>query len=192
VLSIHIFSQFETDLLSKEDVQYLWDHSLKTSSYAKRIAMRECAPQTVVDDSFTAGLLHDTGKLILASALKEQYKKVLEVMKATGEGLHAAEFQVLGCSHAEVAAYLFGIWGLPGTIIEIAAWHHSPSESMPAKFSALAAVHFASAYDEEKTPFWLQDRTPLDIGFLKQIGCLEREKLWRKTLEGTDLEGSSL
>lgn len=192
VLSIHIFSQFETDLLSKEDVQYLWDHSLKTSSYAKRIAMRECAPQTVVDDSFTAGLLHDTGKLILASALKEQYKQVLEVMKATGQGLHAAEFQVLGCSHAEVAAYLFGIWGLPGTIIETAAWHHTPSESMPAKFSPLAAVHFASAYDEETSPFWLQDRTPLDSGFLRQIGCLEREKLWRKTLEGTDLEGSSL
>lgn len=74
-----------------------------------------------MDDSFTAGLLHDTGKLILASALKEQYKQVLEVMKATGQGLHAAEFQVLGCSHAEVAAYLFGIWGLPGTIIETAA-----------------------------------------------------------------------
>lgn len=63
---------------------------------------------------------------------------------------------------------------------------------MPAKFSPLAAVHFASAYDEEISPFWLQDRTPLDSGFLQQIGCLEREKLWRKTLEGTDLEGSTL
>jgi HD-like signal output (HDOD) protein len=192
VLSIHIFSQFETDLLSPEDVRYVWDHSLKTGNYAKRIALREGASPAVVDDSFTAGLLHDTGKLILASALKEQYRQVLGVMRESGQGQHAAEFQVMGCSHAEVAAYLFGIWGLPGTLIEAAAWHHCPRESMPSKFTPLAAVHVASAYDEEKHPYWLQDRTPLDAVFLEQIGCRKREELWRKTLEETDWEGNSL
>ena len=188
VLSTHIFSQFQTTLLTDADAQYMWEHSLASASYAKRLALHEHAEQRVVDDCFTAALLHDAGKLVMASALHAQYKTVLESVRTEGIGLYEAERAILGCSHAEVAAYLFGLWGLPAPIIEAVAWHHAPSESQQSKFSPVTAVHLASIYHEQKSAYWMQDRTPVDCDFLSRAGCLEREKAWRKHLDGDETE----
>jgi HD-like signal output (HDOD) protein/ActR/RegA family two-component response regulator len=178
VLTAHVFEQFQSPLLTENDVQQISDQSLAVSSSAKKIALLEHADQHTLDESFTAGLLHDAGKLILASALGEQYGRVLAHSAKAGIGLYAAERELLGCSHAQVAAYLFGLWGLPSTIIEAVAWHHEPAGSLSVKFSPLAAVHVASAYHDEKSSSRLRDRTPIDTAFLAGISCAEREKVW--------------
>lgn len=183
VLTAHVFSQFQSPLLTVEDVQQISDHALAVSNSARKIALLENADQGMQDESFTAGLLHDAGKLILASTLGERYGKVLEHSQTADMGLYAAERELLGCSHAQVAAYLFGLWGLPGAIIEAVAWHHEPSGSLSAKFSPLAAVHVASTYHDEKNSPRLRDRTLIDSAFLAGIGCAEREKAWRGKLD---------
>jgi len=183
VLTAHVFEQFESRVLTAEDVQQISDHSLAVSNSARKIALFEHADQRTQDESFTAGMLHDAGKLILASTLGEQYGKVLEYSAKADVGLYAAEREVLGCNHGQIAAYLFGVWGLPGTIVEAVAWHHEPAESLSVKFSALAAVHVASIYQEEKSNSRLRDRTPIDSAFLAAIGCAERETLWRNKLD---------
>jgi len=191
VLSNHVFSQFRNDLLSEADVQYIWEHSLISASYAKSLAMQERCEQRLVDECFTAALLHDAGKLILACALRQQYQAVLQGVRTQAKGLYAAERELLGCSHAEVAAYLFGLWGLPGPVIEAVAWHHAPAEAGHSEFSAVTAVHMASVYHEQKRDYWMQDKTPMDHEFLKSHGWLEREPLWRKCLEGADPGGTT-
>ncbi len=183
VLTAHVFEQFQSPLLAVEEMQEISDHSLAVSHSARKIARFEQADQHIQDQSFTAGLLHDAGKLILASALGEQYQQVLVHNEKAGVGLYAAEREVLGCSHAEVAAYLFGLWGLPSAIIEAVAWHHDPAGSLSVKFSPLAAVHVASAHHDEQRSSRLQDRTPIDAAFLAAIGCGERENVWRSQLD---------
>ncbi len=183
VLTAHVFSQFQSPLLTADDVLQISQHALAVSRSARRIALFENADQRIQDESFTAGLLHDAGKLVLAVTLGEQYGKVLEHCQRTGAGLYAAERELLGCSHAQVAAYLFGLWGLPGAIIEAVAWHHDPAGSLSAKFSPLAAVHVASAYHDEENSPRLRDRTSIDPVFLAGIGCPEREKAWRDKLD---------
>ena len=187
VLSTHIFSEFQTALFTDADLKYLWEHSLASANYAKRLAMHENAEQQMVDDCFTAALLHDAGKLIMASALHDGYKTVLEKVRTEGKGVYEAEREILGCSHAEVAAYLFGLWNLPGQIIEAVAWHHTPAESHQSGFSAVTAVHVASIYHEQRNS-WMQDRTPVDYEFLSKTDCLEREKSWRKYLDEEETE----
>jgi HD-like signal output (HDOD) protein/ActR/RegA family two-component response regulator len=188
VLTAHVFEQFQSRLLTADDVRQISDHSLAVSNSARKIALFEHADQHIQNESFTAGLLHDAGKLILASALGEQYGKVLEYREQADVGLYAAERELLGCSHAQVAAYLLGLWGLPSTIIEAVAWHHDPAGSLSVKFSPLAAVHVASAYHDEKSTSRLRDRTPIDAAFLAGIGCAEREQAWRGKL---DADGQS-
>jgi HD-like signal output (HDOD) protein len=182
VLTAHVFEQFESHLLSDDDVQQLSDHSLAVSHSARKIAIFEQADQHTQDESFTAGLLHDAGKLILASTMGQQYAEVLAYSQKADVGLHAAEREVLGCTHGQVAAYLFGVWGLPGTIVEAVAWHHEPAGSLSVKFSPLAAVHVASFYHDQKSASRLRDRTPVDRAFLATIGCAEKEKAWLSAL----------
>ena len=188
VLSAHVFEQFESKRLTADDVQQISNDSLAVSNSARQIALFEHASQRVQDESFTAGLLHDVGKLILASALDEPYGKVLDYSREAAVGLYAAELEVLGCSHAQVAAYLLGLWGLPSTIVEAVAWHHDPSGSLSTKFSPLAAVHVASAYHDEKSNSRLRDRMPIDAKFLTGIGCAERYTDWRSTLDANGKE----
>jgi HD-like signal output (HDOD) protein/ActR/RegA family two-component response regulator len=183
VLTAHVFEQFQSSLLTPDEVQQMSDHSLAVSNSARKIARFEHADQPTQEGAFTAGLLHDAGKLILASTLSKQYQQVLEYKEKANIGLYAAEHEMLGCTHAQVAAYLFGLWGLPGTIVEAVAWHHEPAGSLGVKFSPVAAVHVASAYHDGKNSLRLQDRTPVDAAFLANIGCADREQVWRKQLD---------
>lgn len=189
VLSAHIFSSFKTNLLSDGDLQYLWQHSARSANYAKVIAKEEHSDQKMTDDCFTAALLHDAGKLVMAFALRERYEAVIERVRREQElGVYEAERDIFGCSHAEVAAYLFGLWSLPSRIVEAVAWHHTPSESPGEEFSVAAAVHLGSIFDEDARRHWMGDKTQVDYGFLMRIGCLQREKDWRKRMFEADAE----
>lgn len=127
VLSMQAFSQFDGAALPGFSLEALWQHGLKTSGYAKAIARLEQFPQPVMDDAFTAGLLHDVGMLVLASNLSADYKRVLAIQQDRGISDWQAEQEVFGVTHAEVGAYLLGIWGVGEAIVEAVAYHHRPS-----------------------------------------------------------------
>jgi HD-like signal output (HDOD) protein len=57
--------------------------------------------------------------------------------------------QILGATHAGVAAYLLGLWGLPATIVEAVAFHHTPARSQTHGFGPMAAVYIANALEHE-------------------------------------------
>jgi len=183
VLSTHVFEKFRSSSLGEAEMSYLWKHSLVVASFAKKIAALENADRQTMDACFTSGLLHDSGKLILSSALRQRYNTVLALVREGGYTLFAAEKQVLGCSHAEVAAYLLGLWGLPQAVVEGVAWHHEPSRTRCNSFSTVIATHVASIYHEQKDAFWMQDHTSIDTAALERCGCVEREEVWRTVTE---------
>ncbi len=190
VLSVHAFSQFEADCFHEPDMLWLRAHSFQTGMFARVIAQHQGASQAVIEDSFTAGLLHDIGKLILATAARKKYTEVLKLVDFENVGLCDAERKVLGCTHAEVGAYLLGVWGLPGPIVEAVAWHNNPSASHVAVFSPLAAVHAGSMYHQEWYPARLQDSAVLDLPFFQVLGLAEREPDWKQACKALDDSGT--
>lgn len=54
--------------------------------------------------------------------------------------MHAAEIEVIGASHAEIGAYLLGIWGLPYPVVEAVAHHHQPGRIVQHEFDVLSAL----------------------------------------------------
>ena len=183
VLNTHVFYKFNAQTLGEAEICYLWKHSLAVASFAKHIAESEQADRQLVDDCFTAGLLHDAGKLILASAMENTYRNVLDAVRKDGKKLITAEVEILRCSHAEIAAYLLGLWGLPEAVIDGVAWHHSPSGSMQTGFSAALATHVATLFHELQCPFWMQDDIPLDVEYLNKNGLAGREQIWRRLVD---------
>jgi HD-like signal output (HDOD) protein len=145
VLIGQVFSQFENVDAAGLSLDALWSHCQHTARLAQAIATMEGSEQKMVDEAFVAGLLHDIGKLVLASNFPSDYAKVLKNGKAGSISFVAAEENTFGVNHAEVAGYLLGLWGLPVPVVEAIALHHNPGECTHRGFCPLTAVHAANA-----------------------------------------------
>ena len=94
-------------------------------------------------------MLHDVGKLILAQNLPETYNRTTTCAKDNNITIWEAEQSTIGTTHAEVGAYLLGLWGLPDDIVEAVAFHHRPISCVDKSFSPLTAVHVSDALEHE-------------------------------------------
>lgn len=141
VLAQQAFSKLKTELLIDISFDQLWEHSCRVGTLARSIAESE-RPE-LAPDAFTAGLLHDIGKVILAVNLPQQCAEAFELQQREGLTSVAAETQVFGTTHARVGAYLLGLWGLPNNVVEAVAYHHDPANLPAQSFTALTAIYAA-------------------------------------------------
>lgn len=180
VLGLNVFSQLETATSADFSAEKLWQHSLATAITARRIAQMECREKCMVEETFTAGLLHDVGRLLLVANLPDQYKEACDRAKEDGITLVEAERAVLGASHAEVGGYLLGLWGLPISLVEAAVFHHFPGKCQVKVFAPLTAVHVANVLVQEDgavpRPF---PQPAIDEDYLNEIGVGNRVPSWR-------------
>jgi HD-like signal output (HDOD) protein len=89
----------------------------------------------------------------------------------------------MGCTHAQVGAYLMSIWGLPVPLVHAVAFHDSPSDTKETQFSALTAVHVADAIVSATDPSTLNHDIEMDLCYLDRLGLREREAVWRSLHE---------
>lgn len=169
VIAVHSFRCFGTKVPGF-DVESLWTHSIACGALSEVIA-QDAYPDNkdLHQQARTAGLLHDIGRLVIASRLASQFTAITKSASAECIGLCEAECRILGVSHAEIGAYLLAFWGLPSRIVEAVAYHHCPSDCLSAEFSALTPVHLANGL------LRLSDAdasysAPIDEGYLKRIG----------------------
>jgi putative nucleotidyltransferase with HDIG domain len=183
VLSVQIFAKWEGSRLKGFDIERLWHHSMVVGAMAKRLAEVEQLTAREMDEAFTAGLLHDVGMLILASSLPEAYQRVLDTARTQEIPLWQAEEKAFGTSHAEVGAYLLGLWGLPTSIVEAVAWHHRPLACPARTFCPLTTVHVADALWHQSIPVEEQFVEPsqwLDTALIEEMGLSERIPVWQE------------
>jgi len=190
VLTTHVFTELEAHDGADSLFTSLWEHSVNVAALAQRIAISEKASKQLIDESFTAGLLHDVGKAILLNGMGMRYGAIFE--KAAGSpGLVAeAERELLSCTHGEVGAYLMGIWGLPSPLVNAVGFHDQPSLSIEPRFSALTTVHAAdviASFDHDPSP--ISHDVQLDETYLSKLGMVDKLQLWR-TFRQEQLEHS--
>ena len=175
VLSVHVFSSCDNSEVAAY-LPALWDHSIAVASLAQRIATSQGCPKAAIEESFTAGLLHDVGKVIFLSEMAGKYGKILGTNPSA---ILASELEHLGCTHPQVGAYLMSIWGLPIHLVHAVAFHHSPSATAETQFSSLTAVHAADAIAGATDPSPLNRDIEMDFNYLDCLKLLDREALWR-------------
>ena len=101
----------------------LWRHSIAVSLAAE--ALIKDKKKTVAQDVFTPALLHDVGKLILGSFVKEELVAIKSIA-AKGVPFVVAENMILGTDHAEIGAQILTHWNFPKEVIHAVRWHHNP------------------------------------------------------------------
>ena len=185
VLLAHSFSYFDHIEPSVFSVAGLWQHSLLAGQFAREIARQENVGQETIGESFTAGLLHDLGKLVLAANLPEKFSQALALAREREQPLWMAEREVLGANHAEIGACLIGIWGLPTAIVEAVALHHYPAQLLSRSFCPLTATHVANVLAHELHDAGAGGRAPQVEGdYLAGLELSNRLDQWREACRG--------
>jgi len=120
VLSTEVFSRTLKGKKKRDALREIQEHS----RLAAHIAMHIAPDKRTREDAFLAALLHDIGKIVLAAEHKEYPWNIDEIVTSSGCTYQDAERQLYGVSHAEVGAYLLGLWGVPFNVVEAVAYHH--------------------------------------------------------------------
>ncbi|MDX1953016.1 MAG: HDOD domain-containing protein [Verrucomicrobiota bacterium] len=176
----HIMNHFPRLGGAQAWFEKIWSHSMAVASAAKKIAMNETNNEQIAEDAFTAGLLHDIGKLVLLSVKPQEFKDVLNSALEKNSSPWLLERVRLGTTHAETGAYLLALWGIPVPILEAVAWHHYPEESGDETFTPLTAVHAANALDYINPNGEINPAHPqFDYDYLKRLGLGGRVPVWR-------------
>lgn len=181
---------FKAPTLAWFDQATFWRHSLGCG-----VCCRRLAGGTGLDPEigFTAGLLHDIGRLLLVVTCTRQYAEVVAWRNEHDALMQDAERQVLGLDHTEAGAALARHWHFPHEIQAAVAAHHQPDVGTGGGYADLVHLCEALAHglDLARDPFAvispLSDSVPgrlgLDwAGVADRLAAIEREFASYETL----------
>lgn len=177
MLGLQARSFAQKHLKSRQLFSDLWAHSIDTATRCREVARIEGLDSAAQATCFTVGLLHDIGKLILAAHNEKEYSALVASALREKVPIYKKELEVYQATHADIGAYLLGVWGLPDEIIHAVERHHNATREIETKFTPLLCVHVV----QNLLPF--SGRIPdLDKDFLAQRGFSARLNSWQDAL----------
>ena len=181
IMTVKLLSQHDKVKPVYFSIDNIWKHSTNVAHTAKALARLETGDAQTRGHAYTAGLMHDMGKVILAANFDEQYHKAHVVARKEQRPLWEVEKDILGASHGEIGAYLLGLWGMSAEVVKVAAMHHYPLRAGDTEFTALTAVHVANALEYEgDANLDGMSVAVIDTVYLQQLGLEERIDSWRR------------
>jgi len=129
VLSASVLSMFKSNSDNKEFHENFWRHSLSTA-LAARVIAREYKNGKAFnqDPSFSSGLIHDIGKMIICGFMPKDHQQIMEYLDQHPQVSHMeAEISVLGFNHAQLGRQLAITWKLPERLADTIGYHHNPN-----------------------------------------------------------------
>ena len=141
VLSVEVFSAWP----ARPDLPDFTPERLQARAQqvaAEAWALTQRTP--IADDALLAGLLHNIGYWVLLQECSKEVARAADIARTQSIPLAVAERELIGASHAEVGAYLLGLWGLPRPVVEAVAFQHAPAAQVAhSEFDVLTALQEA-------------------------------------------------
>jgi HD-like signal output (HDOD) protein len=142
VLCAEVFSQWKTPKdLPEVNPDALQHHAQHSAAACKSLA----GGRVSADDAWLAGLLHDIGYWVFIQECPGEFARAIELSRAQGLPLFECELRTVGATHAQIGAYLLGLWGLPYPVVEAVALHHTPAAITPHGYDLLGALAVSHA-----------------------------------------------
>lgn len=183
VMRTSLFRQFSGAAITAPLISSINDHSMAIAGVARIIAKAEGMSAVAIEHAFAAGMLSHIGSLVLLDNDPRSYARALMMVDASRD-MASIEREMFGASHAELGAYLLGLWGFPEPVVEAVAYCLRPSECVCRKPCPLTALHAAKnlgpAYPLTKHAV----TSGMDQGYIHSIGLSERAALWPQLISG--------
>jgi putative nucleotidyltransferase with HDIG domain len=147
-LSSAVMGDFNPKEFQGLDAEGYWRHSLCVGVAAKLIARKRGVDPKLLEEYFTAGLLHDIGKIPLNAALPRGYLLAMKDADSRSIPLFQGETENLGLNHNEAGALVVQAWRIEGALGDAVIHHHAyteyAGEHKELLYSIVAANYFAS------------------------------------------------
>jgi putative nucleotidyltransferase with HDIG domain len=123
IVSLSVINSFPKRVILMDfDISLFWKHSLAVAVTSKNIA--QLSKKESPDNCFVGGLLHDTGKVIMAQYFPELFDVVWSTMQNEQISFFESEQEMLPIDHAKIGAHLADKWQLPQGLVDAIRWHH--------------------------------------------------------------------
>lgn len=148
---------------------------------AALIAEYEKLPREICHAVPSIGMLSHIGTLILYTNRPNDMDAVTKRVEVEGISIDQAETEQFGAGHAEIGAYLLGLWGFAAPIIQAVAYHHRPMDLPHKEMNALTAIYVAQHLTRERADrdAGLEVQSMIDMDYLRQIGKDSRLEEWK-------------
>ncbi len=162
-------------------LERLWQHSLDVAAAARTVALCEKFTQAKAAEAFLCGMLHDVGKVVYATrGVVPPDWPPLSVEEAIAQ---------MQANHAEVGAYLLGLWGFPNPIVEAVAFHERPSHTQRDGLCLPNIIHIADRLVHRRSArASCAARRELEPGLLENLGLTGRWPEWLAQLDSLESE----
>lgn len=186
VLTEGIFARLNPALVQAFGISGLQSHCLRVSILARKMCMDLQFSPERIESASTAGILHDAGKIVLISKMKDVFTQALIRSRREGRALYEVEQELIGVSHAELAGAMLQLWAMPAEIIEATACHHQPSgatsELCTPRGATLAdVICLADAIDHRLCSSGTDGISPaVDQEWLSRLGLDEAARRWEQ------------
>jgi putative nucleotidyltransferase with HDIG domain len=177
VMSVGLYGQ--TAGAPADLVESIKQDSMKVAALTRVVAKVEGAAPEDRDTAFLAGMLHDCGKLVMASNWPHLYADI-----AASDDL-ALETQVIGANHSLIGAYLLASWKLPDAVVEAVAHHHRPAAGSFDEFGPIGLVHVAHALANRPGDGTVPG---LDLDFIGGLDMWDQTAAWLAAAEDFEYE----
>ena len=127
-LSTTIIALFPGKLSPGLDMEAFWRHSLCVGAAAKILARKRGINPYLTEEYFTAGLLHDIGKIPLNTIFSNEYLMAIDVADREQKPQLEAETKTLGLNHCSAGAMIALSWKLGGALKDTIEYHHNRDE----------------------------------------------------------------
>ncbi len=141
VIGVSLYTTFVKLAPNPEfDREKFWLHSIGTSQIARNLARQ--IGLNFHGEEFVASILHDIGKIVLDQFFSREFVEILKKAHSHGDSVLMWERRILGCTHAEIGAWLLSHWNFPSSIAAAVHFHHSP-EQAPTHKSLVSIVRLS-------------------------------------------------
>jgi len=169
VLVTEVFNQFSEAEMKAFPVREIYKHSIFVGILAREVFETVSKDQSISDQVYMAGMLHDIGKLFLIRAKPDEFLEVYQEADEETDFFYELEKKKFEISHSDIGSYFMGVWGLSRDVVRAIAFHHDPKQQAGHEFNITTAVYVANVLTHK-----LMDR---EKGIKTKEGEIDRDYL---------------
>ena len=183
VLSQSLFKHYRAKGHREFSLDRVWSHCWETAAMAQCYCSEQGLPRPAREEAFLAGLLHETGRLILVDNFPDQFQAACDAARRANSPLAPQLAERLGAAPSQIAAYLLDLWGLPPSVVAAVSLLGHPEEEEAAAFTMASALYIADQVASRATPPDPFAAPEWNAAYLRSIGCPDELKHWSRSEE---------